>query len=209
MNTIFKDIILVICDFLDDRSKLSFLSTTSQNHELKNATKFEGPIHVDSTIWYINSFCHCFDYYNSGISSIKNPNGLPHLILIRHFFLEHNCYGFQPYYLFNSLNFKYVTFRLIIDVPYRINCWTISTTQQDNNFLLFCVENNIKIVYEIIFQSKSKAVINYNHLTVGIHIPYVIPNIEIRNYLSTFNTIIIKSGHLELNKKYIIQQKID
>lgn len=214
MNTIFNDIIVTICDFLDDYSKLSFLSVTKKYHRLKNKTKFDGPINADSNIWYINSF----DHFSSSSKYFRRLDNCRHLTLIDTRQIRsapcyrrgkyHNAAGYEVTkisFFETSNNLEHITYRLILKFENDIDNTNIYYNI-DNKYFMYCVKNKIKIDFEIIFQPKIKNMnlpTNIHDIRIGIggFGIYDYDN-ETINYLNKLKPIIIKSGSLEINKKY-------
>lgn len=78
METIPKDLILEICGFLDDTSKLNFLSVASMYDKFKSDVKFNSWLDVKRDLWYVASFDHFKMNYN-GNTIIKHYE---HLMIV-------------------------------------------------------------------------------------------------------------------------------
>lgn len=211
MDTIFKDIILVICDFLDDMEKLSFLSVNNFNHLLKSQTKFTGPIDLNANLWYINSFYHFYAEQNLLEKTTDNLHRCKHLTLINNYFLDDlsTCISNDKIIYVHTPNITYLTYKyfLIInsfDYSY-INLLLPPT------ILLHHINNNIIVNFELVFKSDSGNIIMKNDISINIKSilsdQFKDDDEKIVKYIQTFNSILIVKDKLELNKKYVIRQK--
>lgn len=221
MNTIFKDIILIICDFLDDNSKLSFLSIRTQNHLLKNQIKFNGPLAVDSDIWYFNSFYHFISRKKPLSGLISKLSNCTHLTLVEEDNYSSNndlldIFANMNIVLLKLLTIKTITIKFILSIHEKITSHGINLFLNEK-IILDSLDNNVNIIFEFVFESNSKiilmrcgffnirvlrAVTNQNNLSDN-------ENTIIDNFIAGLNQINIPKDTLELGKKYVIQQKID
>lgn len=221
METIFKDIILVISEFLDDRSKLSFLSTTKINHLLKNQTKFHGPIVVGIDIWYLNSFHHFYSKKKLLKDRINKLSKCTHITLITE--IEHFCQFDKWFHILSNIEtimtylptIKNIAVKIIIFISEELKCSGINF-HYPGKILLYFILNNIKLIHEIVFVSESNNITkNYDCIIqvkshIADHIRYDdCDNNRIEKFIGGLNKIFIKKDTIELNKSYIIQQKID
>lgn len=72
MENIPKELILVINEWLDDKSKLWFLSVCAIYDQWKNNVKFNSELDANSKLWYRSSFNHFRVYHgNSNVADCK------------------------------------------------------------------------------------------------------------------------------------------
>jgi hypothetical protein len=108
MDSIIRDIILYICDFLDNASKLYLMSAKNRFHLMKKEISSDEPLSVDSDLWYAKSF-----HYFSAEQGIMNaplifitPLNCTKILIIR---------NYSPVY--NS-KINYIIFRANILLQY-------------------------------------------------------------------------------------------
>ena len=170
MDTLINDLIIYICEYLDDRSIIQFLSSTRQNHLAKNKINYSFGVNIIAiqNLWYINSFTYVYvntrTYYDD-IANLKFPNRTKTLKIRE---INDRIFNYTPASV-THLILDHSTYNVITYLPSNISHLTISRffLRESNNYFLNMLNIVSCVTHLTLYISDYENIANINIINVS------------------------------------------